>query len=115
MATAVSKTASNTKADKIVATKRISDEVAGLLKRTIRRCPATIFAASRTDRVTGRITALTISISTINGLRAIGLPKGTKWASMLLVDLIHAITTCPTQRGRAMANVRLMWLEAVKI
>ena len=43
-----------------------------------RRCPAIILAASRTARVPGRIIFLTVSIRTINGIRAPGVPNGTK-------------------------------------
>ena len=42
------------------------------------KCPATILAASRIDRVPGRITFLTVSIITITGINATGVPLGTK-------------------------------------
>ena len=42
----------------------------GLLTKTISKCPATILAANRTDKVKGRITLLTSSIRTIKGMRA---------------------------------------------
>ena len=41
----------------------------GLLISTINKCPATIFAANRTDRVKGRITLLINSIMTMNGIK----------------------------------------------
>jgi len=44
----------------------------------INKCPATILAISRTDRVRGRITFLMDSIITINGIKIIGVPVGTK-------------------------------------
>jgi len=50
----------------------------GPLIRAIKRCPATILAANRTDRVIGRISLLTISIITIKGINATGVPRGTK-------------------------------------
>ena len=48
------------------------------------RCPATIFAASRIDKVIGRIIFLTVSITTIIGIKNDGVPNGTKWANKLL-------------------------------
>lgn len=47
-------------------------------RRVSKRWPATILAASRTANVKGRITALTVSIITITGIKATGVPKGTK-------------------------------------
>ena len=44
-------------------------DVIGLLTSTIKRWPATMLAASRTDNVKGRITLLVSSIITINGIR----------------------------------------------
>ena len=41
-------------------------------------CPAIILAASRTARVRGRITRLIVSINTINGIKAVGHPNGTR-------------------------------------
>lgn len=43
-----------------------------LPSRVISKCPATMFAISRTARVNGRITFLIVSISTINGIKADG-------------------------------------------
>lgn len=56
-----------------------------LPNKVISRCPATIFAISRTDSVIGRITFLIDSIKTINGIKAEGVLCGTKWANMWLV------------------------------
>lgn len=50
----------------------------GPLIRTIKRCPATMLAANRTDSVIGRINLLTTSIITIKGISATGVPNGTK-------------------------------------
>ena len=47
-----------------------------------KRWPATIFAASRTARVPGRMTPLTSSIRTIKGIKGYGVPSGTRWASI---------------------------------
>lgn len=43
-----------------------------------KRCPAIIFAASRIPKVIGRIIDLTVSINTITGIKAPGVPNGTK-------------------------------------
>lgn len=48
------------------------------------KCPATILAANRIDKVKGRITFLTVSMITITGIRNLGVPTGTKCANSLL-------------------------------
>lgn len=60
--------------------KRITLEATAvwLPRRVIRRCPATIFAIRRTERVIGRITLLIDSMSTIKGIKAVGVLWGTK-------------------------------------
>jgi len=47
-------------------------------RRVRSKWPATMFAASRIDKVPGRIIFLTVSIRTINGIRAPGVPDGTR-------------------------------------
>jgi len=84
-------------------------------KSVIRRCPATIFAIRRTERVTGRITFLIDSIKTIKGIRADGVLCGTKWENMWLVLLIQPNIINVSQRGKAKTRVKEIWLEAVKI
>jgi hypothetical protein len=49
-----------------------------LLNRVSRRCPAIILAASRTERVIGRIMFLISSIITMKGINGAGVPKGTR-------------------------------------
>lgn len=44
--------------------------IIGNLIKVINKCPATKFAAKRTDRVIGRIKFLINSISTIKGIKA---------------------------------------------
>lgn len=59
--------------------KTINDLVGSrFLRRVSRRCPAIILAASRTERVIGRIMLLMISMITMKGIRAAGVPMGTK-------------------------------------
>lgn len=55
----------------------------GSLIKVINKCPATKFAANRTDRVIGRIKLLTSSINTIKGISTYGVPTGTKCAKIL--------------------------------
>lgn len=57
------------------------------LKRYINKCPAVIFAISRTDKVIGRIRFLIISIITMIGMRGDGEPIGTMWENIKLVFL----------------------------
>ena len=86
-----------------------------LPSRVNRRCPATILAANRTERVRGRIILLTNSISTIKGIKGGGVPSGTKWASILWGVLIHPIVICPTHKGKAILIVNVKCLLEVKI
>lgn len=51
--------------------------------------PAIMFAASRTDKVMGRIMFLIISIITMNGIRALGVPFGTKCAKASIVLFVQ--------------------------
>lgn len=84
-------------------------------RRVINKCPATMFAINRTDSVIGRITFLTVSIKTINGMRADGVPEGTKWANMYIVLLIQPNIINLNHIGRARVKVKVMCLDAVKI
>jgi len=66
-------------------------EVLGPLfpRRVRRRWPAIMLAANRTDKVIGRIKFLVISIITINGIRAVGVPLGTRCAKALMVLFVQ--------------------------
>ena len=79
------------------------------------KCPATIFAANRIDKVIGRIIFLTVSIITIIGIRNLGVPKGTKWANKLLYWKIIEYNIVPNQMGKANTIVIDKWLVLVKI
>lgn len=50
--------------------------------KDIKRCPAIKLAVNRTHNVIGRIRFLVISISTMNDIKAGGVPCGTKCLSM---------------------------------
>ena len=79
------------------------------------KCPATMLAASRTDRVKGRIKFLINSINTMKGIKIKGVPSGTKCANILFGVFSQAYTICPSQRGRAKEIVNVKCLDAVKI
>ena len=51
-------------------------------KRAINKWPAIKFAVSRTASAIGRMILLVSSIKTINGIRMLGVPEGTKWANI---------------------------------
>lgn len=57
--------------------------------KLINKCPATILAESRIERVIGRIILLINSINTIKFINILGVPKGTKWINLFLKFLIH--------------------------
>jgi hypothetical protein len=60
--------------------KEVEEGYIWFLKRVNRRCPAIKFAVRRIDRVNGRIRDLKISIITMKGIRAEGVPVGIRWA-----------------------------------
>lgn len=86
-----------------------------LPRRVKRRWPAIILAVNRTAKVPGRITFLIVSIHTIKGISAEGVPWGTKWANICWVWLIHPYSINLSQRGSANERVIVKWLVLVKI
>lgn len=68
-------------------------------KRVNRRCPETILAINRILSVKGRIDVLINSIKTINLIRAVGVPLGTKWANILFVKVTHPKIKNPVHIG----------------
>lgn len=68
---------------------KFEEEAVWFPKRVISKCPATILAIKRTDRVKGRITFLTLSIKTMKGIRRVGVLCGTIWANMWFILLNH--------------------------
>jgi len=85
------------------------------LNNVKRRWPAIILAASRTDRVIGRIMFLVVSIITIKEANIIGVPLGTKWENILFVLLIQPKILNNNHIGRAIDIVKVRCLVAVKI
>lgn len=92
----------------------MDSDVPVLPNKVSNKCPAIMLAANRTARVPGRITFLTVSINTINGISAAGVPKGTKWANMCCVWLNHPKIINEIQRGKARARVIAKCLVLVK-
>lgn len=60
------------------------------------RCPAVMLAISRIDRVIGRIMILIVSIRTMNGIKAGGVPWGSKDLAVDIGDLVKL-----NSKGRA--------------
>lgn len=70
------------------------------LSRQIKICPAIIFAVSRIISVKGRIKDLIDSIITIKGIKAGGVPVGTKWAIKYPVFLNNILKVKDIQTGK---------------
>lgn len=51
-------------------------------RRVNSRCPAIMFAVSRTAKVPGRIMFLIVSMITINGISMVGVPCGTRCSNI---------------------------------
>jgi hypothetical protein len=52
--------------------------IKNLVSKDINKCPATMFAASRTDKVIGRIMILVNSINTMKFIKGTGVPCGVR-------------------------------------
>ena len=78
-----------------------------------KRWPAIMLAANRTASVPGRITFLTVSINTINGIKTPGVPCGTKWANICCVWLTQPKIIKVIHNGRDKDNVMTKCLELV--
>jgi hypothetical protein len=83
--------------------------------KLINKCPATMLAAKRTERVRGRIKFLTNSITTIKGIRTLGVPDGTKCARNLFIDLKAKPISTKNHTQKAIAKVNEIFLEGVKV
>jgi len=86
-----------------------------LPKRVRRRCPAIMLADSRMARVPGRIVLLIVSMITMKGISAEGVPWGTKWANIELVKFTHPSKINESHRGSAREKVKIICLVPVKI
>lgn len=76
--------------------------------------PAIMLAANRIANVPGRITFLIVSINTINGIRAKGVPWGTKWANICLVCWSQPKIINVIHKGNDKDNVIAICLDLVK-
>lgn len=65
-----------------------------------KRCPETILAINRILSVRDRITFLINSINTINLIKGIGVPEGTKWLNILFVNFVHPKIINPIHIGK---------------
>lgn len=74
-----------------------------------------MFAASRTERVIGRITFLIISIITIKGINTGRVPEGTRCARNSVMLLIRLYEMKANQKGKANERVIARCLVAVKV
>jgi len=86
-----------------------------LPSKDIRRCPAIKFAVNRTHKVIGRIKLLTSSIITINIIKALGVPWGTKWDSMWFVFLVQPNNINDNQNVKDKGKVTVIWEVGEKI
>lgn len=71
----------------------------------IRRWPAIRFAVNRTHKVIGRMMLLTVSIITMNIIKAPGVPWGTRWDNMWFVFLDHPNIISDNQNTNDKGNV----------
>jgi len=97
--------------------KRIKDvaEAVWFPSRVIRRCPAIMLAERRTARVPGRIMLLIDSIITIKGIKIFGVLKGTKWANIKFMLLIHPYNINLSHKGAAKVKAVIKCLVEVKM
>lgn len=73
--------------------------------RVSNRCPAIMFAVSRTASVPGRIRFLMVSITTMNGINMVGVPCGTRCSNIWLVFLIQPNNINLIHNGNASVSV----------
>lgn len=82
--------------------------------RVSKRCPAIMFAVSRTASVPGRIMFLIVSMQTMKGIKGAGVPCGTKCSNMWVALLIQPNTINLNHKGRASVSVMTRCLVLVK-
>ena len=103
--------------NKIIENGIFSDKRAKIKYTPIRvktMCPALMFAASRTDKVTGRTAVLTVSIKMRNGFNHEGAPPGKRDAKVVIglkntldkINLSHS--------GRPKENVKIKCEDVLK-
>jgi len=93
----------------------LADINAKFLKSLINKCPATILADNRTERVIGRIKFLISSIITIKFIRAVGVPVGTMWIIIFFELFTHPNNIIESHIIIAVVNEIEIWAVGVKI
>jgi len=88
---------------------------AKLLSSLSNRCPATMLADSRIDRVIGRMMLLTSSIITMKFIKAVGVPVGTMCVSMLSVLLDQPKIIIAIHIDIAIGREIMMWEVGVNV
>ena len=83
--------------------------------RVNKRWPAIIVADSWIANVPGRIIFLIVSMHTINGIRIKAVPWGINWVNICIILLIHPKIINVNHSGKAIENVKAIWLEKVKM
>lgn len=81
--------------------------------RWISKCPAVIFAVSRTANAIGWIKRLMVSMTTSIGIKGRGVPWGKKWAKEALVLWRNPRITVPAHKGMAMPRFIESWVVGV--
>ena len=79
------------------------------------KCPAVILAANRTLKVIGRIIILKVSIRTINLIKIIGVPLGTRCLRFFFKLLVTPIIKIENQKGKAKDKENNKWEDQVKV
>lgn len=107
---------SKTDSNNIIGKLRIvaGEDSRNLPNSLINKCPATIFAESRTDRVIGRIEFLIISIITIKFISWVGVPVGTICAIIVEKFLAHPNNMKANHILKARVNEKDKWAVGVK-
>jgi len=93
----------------------LKDNSAKFLSNSISRCPATMLAVNRTDKVMGRMMLLTISMANMKLIRGNGVPMGIVWISMCFVMKFQAKIMIRNHIDIAKENEMVMWAVGVKI
>lgn len=88
---------------------------AKLLRSSINKCPATILAVNRTDKVIGRMIFLTISMTNIKLIKGRGVPMGIVWINMCFVINLQANIMINNHIENANENEILICAVGVKI
>lgn len=117
MATAISSTVNRHRSiNAIKATMGVDSVVIVAVEtRVISMCPAVRLAVNRTASATGRISTLIVSIIIRIGIRKLGVPAGSMWASACDGWLRSPIKTVASHNGSARPKLRASWVVGVNV